>query len=156
MHGRSTQKPLPTVRDLSRSSVVQISPLWTCPGLSFIIVRLLLLLFFPDSTQILCLMFQLFGIGRQIHKCLIVYLSWSICSYLSKCKFLTLDHEYHADSHGCYITYSADAMKERGNKCLSPAECKWNSWQHNSWGLAWLREESNVLRTEVCEAFFPL
>lgn len=73
---------------------------------------------------------------------------------MSKCKFLTLDHGYHADSHGCYITYSADAIKERGNTCLSPAECKLNSWQHNSQGVARLREKSNVLRTEVYEVFF--
>lgn len=29
--------------------------------------------------------------------------------------------------HGCYIAYSADGMKERGNKCLSAAECKLNA-----------------------------
>lgn len=47
--------------------------------------------------------------------------------YLSKCKFLILDHEYHAEIYCCYITYSVDAMRERANKCLSAAECKLNA-----------------------------
>lgn len=50
---------------------------------------------------------------------------------------------------GCYIAYSADGMKERGNKCLSAAECKLMLRQNNSRAVAWLREKANVLRTEV-------